>query len=123
MSLRVVVVTAALALGVIDQEARLPAGPLAFGAFTAQFRGDGTFSLAGQDWPALRGQWKVEGQRIELVLVNPPEGCASPGRYDFVVSSSLVTFPLAADSCTPRRMILDRSTWRPADDPVVRAVR
>ena len=44
----------------------IPTTPLTFGAFSAQFRGDGTFSLTGEGWPAMRGTWTVNGSDIVL---------------------------------------------------------
>jgi outer membrane protein assembly factor BamB len=100
-----------------QQSSPLPAGPLAFGAFTAEFRLDGTFALGGQGWPALDGTWKGEATRVELVTAKPPsKDCAAPGRYNVATADTHVTFTLVDDACTPRRMILDGSTWRPASE-------
>jgi outer membrane protein assembly factor BamB len=99
------------------QAPAMPAGPLAFGAFTAEFRGDGTFGISGQGWPTLAGTWKATGSRVELVLTQPPRGCEAPARYDYRVQGSRLSFQLVEDSCTSRRMILDRSEWRPASEP------
>ena len=123
MRISLTIVTTALALGAIQQAAPLPAGPLAFGAFNAQFREDGTFRLAGEGWPTFAGKWKVEGQRVELTQDAPLEDCGAPGRYDFTASGGQVTFHVADDTCMPRRMILDRSTWRPAADRPARPAR
>src|SRR4029453_6200974 len=48
------------------------------------------------------------------------------GRYRFRlnvpatdVAGRRMTLDVVADACTPRRMILDRSTWRPAGEPDV----
>jgi outer membrane protein assembly factor BamB len=118
MNLRVSVVIAIIAVGVVSahQQATLPAGQLAFGAFLGEFAPDGTFVIAGQGWPKLAGTWKANGSRLELVLASPPTGCAEPGQYEYKVAGSKVTFTVVADSCTARRMILDRSTWRPASE-------
>jgi outer membrane protein assembly factor BamB len=97
----------------------LPIGaPLRFGFFTLQFAADGTFVLEGQGWPAFKGQWTVEG--AEIALQNPAvdKGCDGSGRYRFAVNGRHVTFALLSDDCTPRRMILDRSEWRPPGEPV-----
>jgi outer membrane protein assembly factor BamB len=107
----------AVASARMQQASPLPAGKLAFGAFTAEFMPDGTFAIAGQGWPKLAGSWKATGSRVELVLTNPPNGCGEPGQYEFRVAGTRVTFTLVADGCSPRRMILDRSTWRPAGEP------
>ena len=105
-----------VALGAAQQTASLPTGKLAFGAFTGQFNADGTFTIAGQGWPTLSGTWKADGSRVDLVLSNPPTGCAEPATYTVSRSGTQVTFSMEYDSCTPRRMILDRSTWRPAGE-------
>ena len=96
----------------------LLAGPLAFGAFTAEFRPDGTFAIRGQGWPELAGTWRASGAEVvlELAMPEPPRGCDAAGRYTFSVADRRLTFSLIEDACTPRRMILDRSTWRPAGE-------
>jgi outer membrane protein assembly factor BamB len=119
---RVVVLALLLAGGVgaalRSQSQALPSGPLVFGAFAGQFRADGTFSITGQGWPPFNGAWKVDGARIELTLAQPPQGCTTtPGRYEFTVTGSHVTFKQIGDDCVPRRMILDGSTWRPSTEP------
>ena len=60
-----------------QQASPLPSGPMVFGAFTGEFRADGTVAVGGQGWPTLAGTWKVDGARIELA-VGPPAapGCA-----------------------------------------------
>jgi outer membrane protein assembly factor BamB len=93
--------------------AGLPDGPLAFGVFTARFSADGTFTLAGQGWPAMAGTWTKTGREVALTLANPPQGCAGAGRYTVAVQGPRVGFALIGDECTPRRMILDRSEWMP----------
>jgi outer membrane protein assembly factor BamB len=111
------------ALGAAQQTASIPTGKLAFGGFTGQFGADGTFTIAGQGWPTFTGTWKADGARVELVLTNPPNGCAEPATYLVSRSGTHVTFSMEKDSCQPRRMILDRSTWRPADEAEVVAAR
>jgi outer membrane protein assembly factor BamB len=104
----------------------LPTGPLSFGAFTARFVQQGTFTLVGAEWPAFNGTWKADGGLIELVSLagpNGPDGCDGPGRYRFRVEDRRVSFDLVSDHCEPRRMILDRSTWGPAGEPKVVAGR
>src|SRR6185295_16834662 len=78
---------------------------------------NGTFAISGEGWPPFTGTWKATGSRVELVLTNPPNGCGEPAQYEFRVAGTRVTFSMVADSCTVRRMILDRSTWRPASEP------
>jgi outer membrane protein assembly factor BamB len=111
------------AIGASPQTGGIPTGKLAFGAFTAQFGADGTFTIAGQGWPTLTGTWKADGPRVELVLTKPPSGCAEPATYTVSRSGRHVTFSMEKDSCQPRRMILDRSTWRPAEEPETVPVR
>jgi outer membrane protein assembly factor BamB len=103
-----------------QQPVSLPAGPIAFGGFTGEFRQDGTYTIAGQGWQTLAGTYKRDGSRIELVFAKPPDAsCAAPGRYNVDVAGTRVTFTVVEDACVPRRMILDRSVWRPASEPVV----
>jgi outer membrane protein assembly factor BamB len=114
------VLGAALAGASAQEPPALPGGRLAFGAFTASFDSGGTFSIEGRGWPPLKGSWKAEGTEVVLVLSDGPEGCDAPGRYRFRLESGRPAFELVSDACTPRRMILDRSSWRPAgvEDPV-----
>jgi outer membrane protein assembly factor BamB len=98
------------------QEQGLPSGPLAFGAFTAEFRQDGTFTIAGTDWPAMAGTWKAAAGDIELQLSQPVRDCTSAGRYRYQRSGSRVSFAVISDACTPRRMVLDGSSWRAAGE-------
>ena len=98
------------------QQASIPDAPLAFGAFSAQFRGDGTFSLAGEGWPSMQGTWTINGSEMELRLTGARPECAGPARYTIAVNGQHVTFALGSDGCVERRMILDRSEWRPASE-------
>jgi len=97
----------------------IPETPLAFGAFSAQFRPDGTFSLSGEGWPSMRGTWALDGSQIVLRLADAPGECASAARYTVTLDGRHVAFALVTDTCTERRMILDRSEWRPASEAVV----
>jgi outer membrane protein assembly factor BamB len=109
---------------VSTQQAQIPTGPLVFGVFTSEFRADGTFAIAGEGWRPLAGTWKTDGGRIELVVTPPaPPGCEQPGRYQFVRTGTHTTFTLIEDPCAPRRMIFDRSTWRPAGEKAAVPVR
>ena len=109
--------TGVLAAGARGQQTTpLPASPLTFGVFTARFDTSGTFMLEGQGWPAFKGTWKADGARVDLVTSGGPNGCDEPGRYRFHVERSRVSFDLESDACAPRRMILDRSTWRPSSE-------
>ena len=112
-----------LAASAMQTASPLPAGPLSFGGFTAVFEGDHTFALEGEGWPAFNGTWTVNADAIELLVPTAPAGCTGPGRYRFRVDAGRVTFDLTSDDCVPRRMILDRSTWRPAGEPRTIPVR
>jgi outer membrane protein assembly factor BamB len=101
----------------VQQSSPLPAGTLAFGGFTGEFRSDGTYAIRGQGWPGLVGGWKVDGTSVVLTLTEPVRGCEQPGRYQFARTGTRVTFTLVEDACVPRRMILGGSTWRPASEP------
>jgi outer membrane protein assembly factor BamB len=94
----------------------IPNTPLSFGVFSAQFAADGTFSLAGEGWPSMSGTWKIGGTEIVLRLSNPPAECAEAASYQVRVEGSRLLFTLVSDTCIPRRMILDRSEWRPASE-------
>jgi outer membrane protein assembly factor BamB len=96
---------------------QLTSGPLKFGIFDARFLADGTFTLEGQGWPAFRGTWTTEAAQVVLLTPGVPNGCDKPGRYAVKGSGTGVDFELVADECRPRRMIFDRSTWRPAAEP------
>ena len=54
----------------------LPDTPMVFGAFSAQFRRDGTFSLAGEGWPSMQGTWTMNGSEVVMRLVGAPPECA-----------------------------------------------
>jgi outer membrane protein assembly factor BamB len=90
----------------------LPSVPLQFGFFVARFAPDGAFTLEGQVWPTFTGTWTTAASEVTLRTPGMPEGCAAPGRYRFEVNGTRVTFGLVSDDCKPRRMVLDRSTWR-----------
>lgn len=95
---------------------QLPDSPLKFGAFVARFGPDGAFTLEGQGWPAFKGTWKTDGEQIELATAGGPSGCDGPGRYTLRLEGSGLRFDLVTDNCTPRRMIVDRSTWVPVGE-------
>ncbi len=102
---------------------QLPSSPLKFGVFVAQFDSGGTFTLSGDRWPTLNGNWKIKGDEIELSMTGAPSGCDGPGRYRLRQEGSGLNFALLSDDCVPRRMILDRSTWSPASEIKARAPR
>src|SRR6185369_1417769 len=92
-----------------------------FGAFVAKFDPGGSFTLEGQGWPQLAGNWKSKGDEIELTLTTPggPKGCEGPGRYRIRLDGNHLSFDLISDECTPRKMIIDHSTWAPTAEPKV----
>jgi outer membrane protein assembly factor BamB len=97
----------------------IPSEPLKFAGFSARFGGDGTFALQGSGWPAFKGTWKREGGEIEIVTAGDAAGgCDKAGRYRVTVEKGHVTLNLVSDGCMPRRMILDRSLWRPSGEVV-----
>ena len=82
----------------------LPSSQLAFGAFLVRFAPDRTFVLEGQGWPTFKGTWTRDGSHIELRTPGMPDGCDVPGRYDVRIEGTHVTFSVANDACTARRM-------------------
>lgn len=104
-----------------------PSYPLQFAGFAARFGADGAFTLEGPGWPTFQGTWKADGAEIEVLTPDAAGGCDKPGRYRFRRENTRTTFDLVSDACTPRRMILDRSTWRPTGEkdpiPVRKIVR
>src|SRR5262249_43107388 len=98
---------------------QLPSTPLKFGVFMARFDPAGAFELEGYGWPTLSGNWKIKGEEIELVTTKAQKGCEGPGRYRVRVDGKRVGFDLIADDCVPRRMIIDRSVWSPAEETKV----
>ena len=117
-------VAALFALVVVStQQAQIPSGPLVFGGLAGEFRADGTYSIGGPGWPMLAGTWKVEAGIVELGLAKPVAGCTTAGRYAFAVAGTRMTFSLVEDACAQRRLMLDRSTWRPAGEKDVAPVR
>src|SRR5215216_4516297 len=57
------------------RKAAIPSHPLSFGAFQARFDPAGTFTIEGQGWPKINGNWKSEGSEIELLISGGPGGC------------------------------------------------
>jgi PQQ-like domain len=118
------VVTLVLVTGLaLTSQDRLPNAPLTLRSFSLQFSPGGTFALAGEGWPTMSGTWAVSGSDVTLQMVAGPDGCTTPGRYTFTVSSAGVTFAVVSDPCTPRRMILDRNTFLLPGVTVPRAER
>ena len=97
----------------VARQSPIPLTPLTFGFFTAQFAPDGTFTLAGEGWPTFTGTWKADGSLLDLVTPGMSD-CEPAARYRYRQQSGVLSLALITDGCTPRRMILDRSAWRPA---------
>jgi outer membrane protein assembly factor BamB len=106
---------ALLTAAIAARQAALPSAPLNYGFFTAQFNADGTFLLQGQGWPTFKGTWTLTASELELETPGL-EQCAPRGRYRVDIGDGRVGLQVIADGCTPRRMILDRSSWRPAGE-------
>ena len=106
-----------------SKKASLPSHPLSYGVFTARFDPSGTFTLSGDRWPRLDGTWKDLGSEVEFSMSGGPGGCDGPGKYRITTDGKRVTFNLVADSCKPREMILDGSTWLPTGETASRPVR
>ncbi|HVF86014.1 MAG TPA: PQQ-binding-like beta-propeller repeat protein [Pyrinomonadaceae bacterium] len=104
-------------------DVQVPSYPLRFGVFVARFDTGGTFTMEGDRWPTLRGNWKSKGDEIELSTSGGPVGCEGSGRYRLRMDGSRIGFDLVADDCRPRRMILDRSSWSPAGEVKIKAPR
>src|SRR5262249_39907960 len=94
------------------QTVAIPDGPLVFGAFSAQFHAEGTFSMSG-DGESMRGRWSLEGAEILLRFDGVPDDCSGVARYRVSLEGRHVSFAVVTDTCVPRRMVLDRSEWRP----------
>ena len=103
--------------------ADLPGDSMRFGVFTARFDPGGTFTLEGDRWPKLNGNWKKTGEELELTTSGGPGGCDRAGKYRVNLQGKGMSLDMIADECMPRRMILDRSTWRPAGETVAVAKR
>ncbi|HZM85694.1 MAG TPA: PQQ-binding-like beta-propeller repeat protein [Blastocatellia bacterium] len=113
----IVAISASRPVGASRQtDVKVPSYSMKFGAFVAQFDSAGTFKLEGSGWPAMKGNWKTKGDEIELLMTGGPKGCEGAGRYRIRVDGKHVSFELISDECTARRMIIDQSTWVPADE-------
>ena len=105
-----------------DQKFALPEYPLTLGVFVMQFYSGGTFSIEGKGWPTVNGSWKLNGSEVELMGVGPG-ACEVPGRYRLRREGKGLGFELLSDECRVRKMILNGSTWRSADEPKTTPVR
>ena len=98
-----------------QESGALPASSLRYGAFTARFAADSTFTLEGQGWPTFKGTWTRAGDVVTLTTTGGPPPCAAAGRYRVNTGGGVLSLALVADDCVPRRMILHGSTWRAED--------
>lgn len=94
----------------------LPTESLKFGAFVARFDPAGTFTLNGQGWPTINGNWKTSGNEIEFTTPGGPPGCDGPAKYRVRTEGKGVGFDVVSDACQVRRLIMDQSTWLPASE-------
>jgi outer membrane protein assembly factor BamB len=101
----------------------LPTEDLKFGVFVARFDPAGTFTLSGDRWPPMTGNWKGNGGEVEFTMSGGPKGCDGPGKYKVRVEGKHVGFDLVSDECQLRRMIIDRSTWVPTTEVAAVAQR
>ncbi|MGI8919191.1 MAG: PQQ-binding-like beta-propeller repeat protein [Pyrinomonadaceae bacterium] len=104
-----------------DQKFALPDYPLTLGVFVMQFYPGGTFSIEGKGWPTVNGSWKLNGSEMELGVA--PGSCEVPGHYRLRHEGKGLGFELVSDECRLRKMILNGSTWRSADEPKTTPVR
>ena len=111
----VVVAGAVLGASTTAQQSPIPSAPLTYGFFTLHFSADGSFTLKGEGWPTFVGTWKADSTTLD-VATPAVEKCETPARYRFHVDGNRLRLELVTDDCTPRRMILDRSAWRPVGE-------
>jgi outer membrane protein assembly factor BamB len=105
------------AVGGSQATPQLPSSRVPFGTFYMELRSNGTLTFEGASWPRVSGIWDTRGPQIDLTFSNGPPACDEPGRYRFRLEGAQVLFDLVFDDCVLRRMILDRSSWRPAGEP------
>ena len=108
----------ALAQNAAPQNLQLPTGQLKFGVFRIRFDAGGTFSLKGDRWPDLSGNWKLVGSEIEFLMSGGPGGCDGVGRYRVSQDKARLNFDVVADDCRLRQMVLNRSSWLPVEEKV-----
>ena len=120
----IVSICGALTSGIAQQpNLQPPSDPMKFGAFVLRFDPGGTFTLEGKGWPALNGNWKTEGNQVDLTMSGGPGGCDGPGRYGLRLEGKKLSFDLVSDACRVRQIILDRSIWIPNSEIVTPPAR
>jgi hypothetical protein len=111
----------------------MPSGVLTYLTYTARFASDGRFEIDGTiegmgrfrfdgNWSRtcdrldLRGSLDAAGAKLFAMTGMPPEAmiCPNTGTYRVGFNGADVTFDVESDACGPRRMVLDRTRWRPA---------
>ena len=118
------IVLAAISVHIFAQDTiKLPTEPMKFGVFVMELGPDGTLKVTGQGWPSFNGNWKVEGNEIELTTSGGPPGCDKPGKYRLRKDGDHLGFDVVSDVCQVRRMIIDRSTWSPKSEVATKPVR
>ena len=130
------VLSAAVAKSRLDAQQAvksMPSGVLEYMTYTARFVSDGRFEIAGtiEDMGSFRfdGDWSLTGDRLDLrgsldadaarlfaMTGMPAEAmvCAGTASYRVGSEGANVTFDALSDTCAPRRLVLDRTRWRPA---------
>jgi outer membrane protein assembly factor BamB len=101
----------------------LPVTPLQYRNFVISFGADGVFSLEGPGWPAFKGTWTAKGDELTIQTPGDPTECQPPARYRLGRDGTAYTLSVIDDGCRPRRMILDRSAWRPVGEKIPIAER
>jgi outer membrane protein assembly factor BamB len=114
----------------------MPGGPLVSRTYTARFAPDGGLEVAGTiegmgtfrldgNWSRkddrldLRGSLDAAGAKLFAMTGMPADAmaCTGSGTYRVALDGADVTLDAVSDTCEPRRMVLDRSRWRPAGTP------
>ena len=101
--------------GLASQSAvHVPSDTLKYRDFRVRFAADGAFTLQGPGWPPFTGTWTVAADEVTLTTKGgPPATCSDPARYRVQREGTRVMLAAVADTCMPRRMILNASTWLP----------
>src|SRR5436190_169160 len=127
MTLKILLAAAglvSLAAPLGQSDGPIPSVPMKYGALSAQFGADGAFLLEGEGWPSYKGTWRRQGSEVDIVTTGDTgPGCGEPGRYTITVDKAHAAVAAIADPCEMRRMLLDRSMWRPASEAVTAPVR
>jgi len=99
-----------------EKPSPFPSERMKFGMFVARFGSEGRFTIEGKDWPSFAGAWRVVNGQLELAGAEGAGGCDRPALYRFEVDGNRVSFDAVADDCSRRKMVLDQSSWIPAED-------